>query len=243
VDSGTTHLGRLMSLPLLAGLLVAVSALVVLVWAPRPASAANEVRGNSAAAHAAHNKGNENSPSSTATFTSFGRFQAMGFPGIGSPITLPALPGMTTTTTVPKKCKSDTCAKTTAPKTPSTTTATTVPPVVTGTGFAGGSQSSGGSFTTFTSHSTPAASQKPAKPKSKPLVPVPEASGVFNEPMILADGGWKGISLQAATNLKVPLLFGLAVALFVLIQALIDRRDPKLSRAPERGQDDSIGFG
>ena len=35
---------------------------------------------------------------------------------------------------------------------------------------------------------------------------------------------------------------GLAVALFILLQSLIDRRDPKVSRAPERGDDDTVGF-
>jgi hypothetical protein len=53
---------------------------------------------------------------------------------------------------------------------------------------------------------------------------------------------WKGLSLRAATNLKVPILFGVVVALFVLGQALIDRRDPKMSRAPERNDEDTVGF-
>lgn len=60
--------------------------------------------------------------------------------------------------------------------------------------------------------------------------------------MILASPHWKGLSLQAATNLKVPIAFALAVALFVALQALIDRRDPKISRAPEHGDDDTVGF-
>ncbi len=70
----------------------------------------------------------------------------------------------------------------------------------------------------------------------------PSVGGVSQEPMELANGGWKGVSLRAATNLKVPILFGVLVALFVLVQALIDRRDPKLSRAPERNDDDTVGF-
>jgi hypothetical protein len=32
------------------------------------------------------------------------------------------------------------------------------------------------------------------------------------------------------------------VAVFLMVQALIDRRDPKLSQAPERGDDDTLGF-
>jgi hypothetical protein len=65
---------------------------------------------------------------------------------------------------------------------------------------------------------------------------------VLDEPVQLATGGWQGVSLQAATNLRIPILFGAAVLLFVLLQALVDRRDPKMSRAPERGEDDSVGF-
>lgn len=71
---------------------------------------------------------------------------------------------------------------------------------------------------------------------------LPVAKGLYNEPMVLAAGPWRGLSMQAATNLSIPILFGAAVALFALLQALIDRRDPKLSRAPERGEDDTVGF-
>lgn len=60
--------------------------------------------------------------------------------------------------------------------------------------------------------------------------------------MTMARGGWSGISLKAATHLEIPIAFALLVALFVLGQALIDRRDPKLSRAPERGDDDTAEF-
>jgi hypothetical protein len=78
--------------------------------------------------------------------------------------------------------------------------------------------------------------------KEATTVTNPAAAGEFNEPMIVAGGGWAGVSLNAATNLRVPIAFALAVALFILVQALIDRRDPKLSRAPERGDDDSAQF-
>jgi hypothetical protein len=61
--------------------------------------------------------------------------------------------------------------------------------------------------------------------------------------MVLAAGPWRGPSMQAATKLSIPILFGAAVAVFALLQALVDRRDPKLSRAPERGDDDTVGFG
>ena len=65
---------------------------------------------------------------------------------------------------------------------------------------------------------------------------------VLDEPVQLATAGWQGVSLQAASNLRIPILFGAAVLLFVLLQALVDRRDPKMSRAPERGDDDTVGF-
>jgi hypothetical protein len=86
-----------------------------------------------------------------------------------------------------------------------------------------------------------AAQAEPGHPRSTGTT-VPAAAGGLNEPMVVASGGWKGLSLKAATNLKIPIAFGVAVALFVLIQALIDRRDPKLSRAPERGDDDTVDF-
>jgi hypothetical protein len=70
----------------------------------------------------------------------------------------------------------------------------------------------------------------------------PSGPTVLQEPFQLATGGWQGVSLRAATNLRIPILFGAAVLLFVLLQALVDRRDPKMSRAPERGEDDTVGF-
>jgi hypothetical protein len=73
-------------------------------------------------------------------------------------------------------------------------------------------------------------------------VSIPAAANGLNEPMIVAGGGWAGVSMKAATNLRVPIAFALVVALFILVQALIDRRDPKLSRAPERGDEDSARF-
>ena len=68
------------------------------------------------------------------------------------------------------------------------------------------------------------------------------AAGGLDEPIVIAGGGWQGVSLRAATDLKVPIAFGAVVGLFVLLQALVDRWDPKLSKAPERGDDDTVGF-
>jgi len=68
------------------------------------------------------------------------------------------------------------------------------------------------------------------------------ARSISDEPVALATGPWQGLSVQAATKLSIPIYFGAAVMLFILLQALVDRRDPKLSRAPERGEDDTVGF-
>lgn len=91
-----------------------------------------------------------------------------------------------------------------------------------------------------------------ASPASRPAGPGPRRSAPapaplvairgLNEPMILSAGGWHGVSLRAATQLRVPIAFGFLVALFVIIQSLVDRRDPKVAAAPRRMRDESIGF-
>ena len=57
----------------------------------------------------------------------------------------------------------------------------------------------------------------------------------------MATGHW-GVSLHAATRLSVPIAFGGVVTVFVLLQALVDRRDPKLAHAPHSGDDDTVAF-
>lgn len=54
--------------------------------------------------------------------------------------------------------------------------------------------------------------------------------------------GWAGETVSESARLKVPLALLAAMAVFVLVQSLIDRRDPKLSRAPEHSGEDSVGF-
>ena len=68
------------------------------------------------------------------------------------------------------------------------------------------------------------------------------ARSFFQVPGNLLHDGWAGQSLKAATKLKFPIAFLAVAAVFFLIQALIDRRDPKLSRAPERQGEDSVEF-
>jgi hypothetical protein len=53
---------------------------------------------------------------------------------------------------------------------------------------------------------------------------------------------WPRGVLDAATKLTVPILFGVAVAVFLLVQALIDRKDPKIVSAPRKSADDTVGF-
>ena len=91
--------------------------------------------------------------------------------------------------------------------------------------------------------SVPSRAATPAV-KAAPVVrPAPVIyPGAFGEPMVAARGAWQGLSLRAATDLKIPIVMLVGVALFLLGQALIDRRDPKVSAAPERGTDDTIGF-
>ena len=86
----------------------------------------------------------------------------------------------------------------------------------------------------------PATVTRSPRPASRPAPP----KGLYNEPMELAAGPWQGLSMQAATKLSIPILFGATVALFVLLQALVDPRATRsCRRAPERGDDDTVGFG
>ena len=83
----------------------------------------------------------------------------------------------------------------------------------------------------------------PSRPAvSRPAAPEETFPGAFGEPMVLARGAWQGLSLQAATELKIPISLLVAVGVFLLVQALVDRRDPKVAAAPEHGTDDTVGF-
>lgn len=54
--------------------------------------------------------------------------------------------------------------------------------------------------------------------------------------------GWKAFASHAAARLRLPVGFVLIAVVFVLVQALVDRRDPKVVAAPEHASDDSVGF-
>lgn len=68
------------------------------------------------------------------------------------------------------------------------------------------------------------------------------ANGLAAGRLVLAAAPWRGVSLRAATHLSMPIAFGLLVTAFAVVQALIDRRDPKLSKAPARNDDDTVAF-
>jgi hypothetical protein len=187
-------------------------------------------------------------------------------PAIASPITLPA--STVPTTTVPRTTPTTKPPTTTTPPTTVPRTTPTVPTTVTGgspppppktpsTTAAGTNTSPAlGATASISGVATLQASNRPApsttaaatKAKGKSATKASSGSGATtiggysDVPMELPTGGGPFLSLQIATNLKVPILFGVAVALFVLGQALIDRRDPKMSRAPERNDDDTVGF-
>ena len=87
----------------------------------------------------------------------------------------------------------------------------------------------------------PVATGSPGPSTSSPGPALVLPPDPFHLPFFLPRG-WEGDTLQAATKLKVPLALLAAMAVFALVQALVDRRDPKLSEAPERPGEDSVGF-
>jgi hypothetical protein len=97
-----------------------------------------------------------------------------------------------------------------------------------------------GSPTTRRSGPTGRAGAHPSPPRPSALPGQLAATGGGS--LALAGGPWGGISLRAATHLALPIFFGAAIALFLLVQAFVDRRDPRLTRAPARNDDDSVGF-
>jgi hypothetical protein len=78
---------------------------------------------------------------------------------------------------------------------------------------------------------------------SLPATTVLPAEREVAGPAVIAPGGlWSGGPLQAATILSVPTALGGLVIAFIVLQWLVDRRDPTLVEAPVRKDNDSIGF-
>jgi len=71
---------------------------------------------------------------------------------------------------------------------------------------------------------------------------VPAAEGYVGASSVSVGGLWSGGDLQTTTNLEIPLTFGGLLVIFVLVQWLIDHRDPRFVEAPVRKEDDSLGF-
>ena len=88
----------------------------------------------------------------------------------------------------------------------------------------------------------------PARPTRRyaPSVPATTVSPGEQEvagPVVIATGGfWSGGPLQAATILSVPTAVGGLVIAFIVLQWLVDRRDPKFVEAPVHKDHDSVGF-
>jgi hypothetical protein len=69
--------------------------------------------------------------------------------------------------------------------------------------------------------------------------------GILSNPFVAATGSlWQAMSLRSPVSWPLPviLLTVAVVLLFLLLQGRLDRRDPKLARAPERSDDQTIGF-
>ena len=74
-------------------------------------------------------------------------------------------------------------------------------------------------------------------------VRVPPGERVIDGQQVSSIGAqWDGGSPNTSTGQLVPFALGALVLIFVFVQWLIDRRDPKFVEAPARKYEDSIGF-
>lgn len=82
-----------------------------------------------------------------------------------------------------------------------------------------------------------------AGPALQAIVPgwLPGAN-FYRRELGLLGGSLSGTSFETARKLKLPIALLVGAALFMLIQSLVDRRDPKVALAPEHAQDDSLDF-
>jgi hypothetical protein len=77
---------------------------------------------------------------------------------------------------------------------------------------------------------------------SSPIIVPPGERVVDAEQAISIGPPGAGGQLNASTGQRVPFALGALILIFVVVQWLIDRRDPKFVEAPARKDDDSIGF-
>lgn len=75
-----------------------------------------------------------------------------------------------------------------------------------------------------------------------PTTTVPYSERAGGAGTISASPDWAGSALRVGTILSVPLTLGGVAVVFIVVQWLIDRRDPKFVDAPAREEDDSVGF-
>lgn len=77
-----------------------------------------------------------------------------------------------------------------------------------------------------------------------PLSPVARVHhGVgTSQAVVPTEGAWALGGVEVGTVLTVPMALGGLVAVFMVMQWLIDRRDPRLVDAPSRQDEDSVGF-
>ncbi len=84
---------------------------------------------------------------------------------------------------------------------------------------------------------------QPGLPASSSPTTVPQGERVVDAQQVVSIGAsWDGGSLNASPGQRVPFTLGALILIFMVVQWLIDRRDPKFVEAPARKDDDSIGF-
>ena len=85
--------------------------------------------------------------------------------------------------------------------------------------------------------------RRPGEPASSSPITVPQRErAVVAQQVVSLGPSWDGSTLNASTGQRVPFTLGALILIFVVVQWLIDRRDPKFVEAPARKDDDSIGF-
>lgn len=81
------------------------------------------------------------------------------------------------------------------------------------------------------------------RPASSVPITVPPGDRLIDgQEVISIRSPWDGGSLDASTSQLVPFALGGLMLVFVFVQWLIDRRDPKFVEAPARKHEGSIGF-
>jgi hypothetical protein len=81
------------------------------------------------------------------------------------------------------------------------------------------------------------------RPASSLAITLPVGERLIDGQEVISIGSpWDGGSIDASTSPRVPFALGGLILIFVFVQWLIDRRDPKLVEAPASRHEDSIGF-